>query len=140
MELEELMDMKQTPQRLAIIEYLKENKIHPTAGDVYKAVSERFPTMSFATVYNTLEKLKEKGMLLELSIDPGKKRFDCDLRPHHHFLCIRCREIFDVFKDYHLELPEEEFNGFELVEIHVDFYGICRKCKEMEKKSEDLSQ
>ncbi len=138
MELRELTHMKQTPQRLAIIEYLNENKTHPTAGDVYKAVSERFPTMSFATVYNTLEKLKEKGMVVELSIDTGKKRFDSDLRPHHHLLCIRCREIFDVFQDYQLQLPEDEFKGFELVGIHVDFYGICRRCKDLETKNGDL--
>lgn len=139
MGLNEISDMKQTPQRLAIIEYLTENKTHPTAGDVYKAVSERFPTMSFATVYNTLEKLKEKGMLVELSIDTGKKRFDCDLRPHHHLICIKCREIFDVFKDYNLELPKEEFDGVELVSIHVDFYGICRRCKEIEEKNGDIA-
>ncbi|MCX7966203.1 MAG: transcriptional repressor, partial [Syntrophorhabdaceae bacterium] len=53
MGLNELIDIKQTPQRLAIIEYLNENRTHPTANDVYKAVSEKFPTMSFATVYNT---------------------------------------------------------------------------------------
>ncbi len=132
MDLSEIADIKQTPQRLAIIEYLNDNKVHPSASDVYKAVSEKFPTMSFATVYNTLEKLKEKGLLIELSIDTGKKRFDCDLRPHHHLICIKCREIFDVFGDFDLELPIDEFEGFEIIGIHVDFYGICNKCKEME--------
>lgn len=132
MDISGITDIKQTPQRLAIIEYLNDNRIHPSASDVYKAVSEKFPTMSFATVYNTLEKLKEKGLITELSIDIGKKRFDCDLRPHHHLICVKCREIFDVFSDFNLELPNEEFDGFDIIGNHVDFYGICKECKKME--------
>ena len=50
--------LKLTPQRLAILNYLEGNKEHPSAEDVYKAVSRKFPTMSLATVYNTLESLK----------------------------------------------------------------------------------
>jgi len=138
--LSEIADIKQTPQRLAIIEYLESNKVHPSALDVYKAVSERFPTMSFATVYNTLEKLKEKGLLIELSIDTGKKRFDCDTRPHHHLICVKCREIFDVFTDFILELPEDEFHGFDIIGNHVDFYGICKKCKEIEGSNLELNK
>jgi Fe2+ or Zn2+ uptake regulation protein len=53
--------LKMTPQRIAIIDYLKGNTTHPSALDVYKAVSERFPTMSFTTVYNTLQTLRDKG-------------------------------------------------------------------------------
>ncbi len=132
MDISGITDIKQTPQRLAIIEYLNDNRIHPSASDVYKAVSEKFPTMSFATVYNTLEKLKEKGLVIELSIDMGKKRFDSDLRPHHHLICVKCREIFDVFSDFNLELPKEEFDGFDIIGNHVDFYGICKECKKME--------
>ncbi|MCX8110934.1 MAG: transcriptional repressor [Syntrophorhabdaceae bacterium] len=130
--LSDITDIKQTPQRLAIIEYLELNRVHPSALDVYKAVSEKFPTMSFATVYNTLEKLKEKRLIIELSIDTGKKRFDCDTRPHHHLICVKCREIFDVFTEFILELPEDEFQGFDIIGNHVDFYGICKKCKDIE--------
>lgn len=125
----EKIEIKQTPQRIAILEYLKDNRTHPSASDVYKAVSERFPTMSFATVYNTLEKLKEKGLLTELSIDTGKKRFDFNLEPHHHLICKKCRDIYDIFTNFALDLPEEERHGFDITGNHVDFYGICQKCK-----------
>ena len=46
---------KRTPQRLAILDYLEGNITHPSADDIFKAVSRRFRSMSFATVYNTLE-------------------------------------------------------------------------------------
>ena len=59
----ENIDMKLTPQRLAILDCLDENTSHPSAADVFRAITLNFPTMSIATVYNTLETLKEKGIV-----------------------------------------------------------------------------
>ena len=53
--------VKLTPQRLAIFEYLSRHPGHPTAEEVYRAVLARYPTLSFATVYKTLELLAEMG-------------------------------------------------------------------------------
>jgi Fur family transcriptional regulator, peroxide stress response regulator len=123
--------LRMTPQRIAVFNYLEGNKMHPSAEDVYKAISKKFPTMSFATVYNTLSALKNHGSLLELTIDPDKKRFDPNTSSHHHLMCINCRRILDVQIDYHLTSPDSEF---EIIGNHVEFYGICPKCKG--KKSE----
>jgi Fur family peroxide stress response transcriptional regulator len=124
------MDMKLTPQRLAIIDFLEGNLSHPSASDVFRSISTNFPTMSLATVYNTLETLKEKGLIKELGIDTEKKRFDPNLEPHHHLICVHCREIIDVFSNFSLDLKENEKFGYEITGNHVDFYGICPKCKE----------
>ena len=70
------LGMKLTPQRLSILSYLDGNREHPTAEDIYRKVSRKFPTMSLATVYNTLETLKRQGMLTEITIDPDKRHFD----------------------------------------------------------------
>ena len=51
--------LKLTPQRLAILDYLDKNFDHPTAEDIYADIKDKFPTMSFATVYKTLESLRE---------------------------------------------------------------------------------
>jgi len=121
--------MKQTPQRLAIMEYLEDNKTHPSAADVYRAVSEKFPTMSFATVYNTLDTLKSVGKVRELSIDPEKKRFDPNMAFHHHLMCIKCKCIQDVYGRFDLRLGDHERGEFDIVGNHVEFYGICPACK-----------
>ncbi len=55
------LGIKLTPQRLAILEYLNGNTDHPSAEDIYRTVSKKYPTMSFATVYNTLGTLKTAG-------------------------------------------------------------------------------
>lgn len=121
--------LKLTPQRLAILDYLRDNLEHPSAEEIYKAILERFPTMSFATVYNTLETLREKGALQELTIDPQKKRFDPNPKPHHHLICTRCKRVIDIHIDYRLLVPEEQKNGFEITGNHVEFYGICPDCR-----------
>lgn len=123
------MGIKLTPQRLAILDYLEDNTGHPSADDIFIAVSRKFPTMSFATVYNTLETLRQRGRVLELTIDPDKKRFDPNTEPHHHLICLKCRQIFDIHGQYDLQVSNMEKRDFDIVGNHIEFYGICPKCK-----------
>lgn len=120
---------KLTPQRLAVLEYLENNKEHPSAETVYHHVSIKFPTMSFATVYNTLAALRERGYLLELTIDAEKRRYDPNTEPHHHLICTRCKKITDVHMAYMLQVPEHVRGDFEIRGNHIEFYGICPECQ-----------
>lgn len=122
--------MKLTPQRIAIMEYLQGNEEHPSASDIYRAVSKRFPTMSLATVYNTLKALRTRDSLLELGIDPDKKRFDPNTEPHHHLICTKCRRIVDIRSEFNIGLSDSEKHGFEITGNHVDFYGVCPACSQ----------
>jgi Fur family transcriptional regulator, peroxide stress response regulator len=126
------LGFKLTPQRLAILEYLEGNKEHPSADDIFHAVSKKHPTMSFATVYNTLEVLKQRGHLRELTVDPAKKRFDPNAEPHHHLVCIRCRKTVDIHQEFNLCLSRSERRQFEIIGNHVEFLGLCEKCKKHE--------
>ena len=85
--------------------------------------------MSFATVYNTLETLRRHGQIIELNFDPFKKRFDPDPKPHHHVICVRCQKILDVRNEFSLKPPRIESEEFEIIGSHIEFYGICSKCK-----------
>lgn len=122
--------LKLTPQRLAILKYLEGNTSHPTAEDIFRAIKKRYPTVSFATVYNTISSLKELGEVFELTIDPERKHYDPNTNPHHHVVCTVCEKIGDVFVDYSeaLKLPSEVLGEFTLTGNHVDFYGVCRDC------------
>ena len=121
--------LKLTPQRLAILEYLEDNKDHPSAENIYKVVSKKFPTMSLATVYNTLQTLKKQGLVRELTMDPYKMRFDPQPTPHHHLICIDCRKIIDIHTKFKIGLPKTEGEGFEIIGNHIEFYGRCSNCK-----------
>ncbi len=121
--------LKLTPQRIAVLSYLEGNTRHPSAEDVYRAVAKRFPTMSFATVYNILEALKEKGIIAELSVDPGKKRFDADPAPHHHLVCVNCGTIRDVHRQIPLPPLSGHAAGFTVLRSDITFYGHCPSCR-----------
>jgi Fur family peroxide stress response transcriptional regulator len=121
---------KLTPQRLMILGFLNGNKNHPSAEDIYREVLRIFPNMSLATVYNTLETLKKRGNIAELTIDSNKKRFDPNTEHHHHLICVKCKKIIDIHRDYKLPVSDKEVSGFEVIGNHIEFYGICRECKQ----------
>lgn len=126
--------LKMTPQRIAIISYLEDNKTHPTADDIYRRVKEEYPTISFATVYNTVEALCSLGTLMELSIDSERKHYDPVKEPHHHVICTECGEIADVTIALNSDtidltnLPEGILGGFNVDQVHINLYGICEGC------------
>ncbi|MEW6455696.1 MAG: Fur family transcriptional regulator [Acidobacteriota bacterium] len=124
------INLKATPQRIAIVKFLEGNTSHPSAEDIYNAISKIYPSISFATVYNTLKALHEKGEILELSIDPERKRYDPNVTPHNHFICLLCGKVVDIFNDVNVSL---KLPGYEIKSKHVEFHGFCPKCKEKRK-------
>jgi len=126
--------LKLTPQRIAIFKYLEGNILHPSAEEIYKEVKKKFPTISYATVYNTLDILRRRGIVMELTIDPDRKRYDPNTEPHHHLICVICKKIVDINTNFNVEIPEEQKRGFTVIKNQIEFYGICPECK---KKGKD---
>ena len=129
------LSFKRTPQRLAILEYLEGNTSHPSAEDIYRAVSKKYHSMSFATVYNTLNMLAKAGTIRELTIDPVRKRFDPDISQHHHLMCVLCGKIVDISAGLTVDLPENLAEDFDVLGSHVEFYGHCASCRKKRKAS-----
>jgi len=119
---------KLTPQRIAILEYLEGNTDHPSADDIYKAVSKKFTTMSIATVYTTLAVLKQKGAVIELTADPEKKHYDPTTAAHNHLICISCKRIVDFPGEHRLELSESASRNFTVLKSHLEVQGYCPDC------------
>lgn len=126
------LGIKLTPQRIAILEYLDKNYEHPSAEDIYLKVRKKYPMMSFATVYNTLQALADKGKINELNIDPARRRYDLDTGYHHHLICSGCKKIVDIHADFQVNIPDDEKGSFEIIGNHIEFYGICPVCKDKE--------
>ncbi len=126
---------KRTPQRLAILDYLEGNTSHPSADDIYRAVSKMYQSMSFATVYNTLNTLAGAGAVRELTIDPHRRRYDPDTSMHHHLICISCKKIVDVAEAIPVNLPKGAARDFSVFGTHVEFYGRCAACRKKRKTS-----
>jgi len=119
---------KRTPQRLSILEHLDGNTSHPSAEEIYRVVGKKNPTMSFATVYNTLNSLVQAGAVRELTIDPDRKRYDPDTSIHHHLICLDCRKIVDIPGTIPVEVPRSAVKDFDITGNHIEFYGVCGPC------------
>jgi Fur family iron response transcriptional regulator len=88
--------IRPSAHRLAVAEYVLDTTDHPSAEQVLARVRDRFPLLSRATVYNTLNLFVEKGLLRELVLSEGKVVFDPKLERHHHFIDDETGEIEDV--------------------------------------------
>ncbi len=120
---------KRTPQRLAILDYLTGNTSHPSAEDIFNAVGKKNPSLSFATVYNTVNTLVKAGAIRELTIDPDRKRYDPDTSAHHHLICRRCKHVFDILDDIPVVMPASLAKEFTVTGNHIEFYGECSVCR-----------
>jgi|LAHR01.1.fsa_nt_gb Fur family peroxide stress response transcriptional regulator len=120
-----------TSQRKAIQNYLKNNFSHPTARNIYDALSAKGKgKISLATVYNTLALLKEKGLVREIAIsNSGQKRYDANTTQHAHLICNACGKILDVDLSLHVGIPDERRKGFDIQDSEMNFYGLCSDCK-----------
>lgn len=124
--------LKVTPQRLAILKYLKENRIHPTAEKIYSEIIKEYPAISLTTVYKTLTSFVDTGMVKELDIDPHKMRFDICMDAHDHFHCRVCDNVYDVDYDQsflsgnfpHRKKAEEHY----VETVNVNLKGVCKYC------------
>jgi Fur family peroxide stress response transcriptional regulator len=120
---------RRTPQKMAIQAFLEGNTGHPTAEDIHEALKSRFPTMSLSTVYNTLHGLEREGRIHELALESGRCRFDPEPAPHHHLVCLACRRIVDIERDFPVRLTSREARGFRALHPHIVFYGTCPDCQ-----------
>jgi len=119
--------LKITPQRLAIMKYLDEHRTHPTADRIYIDLKEKNPALSKTTVYNSVETLKEHGIIQSLTISGSESRYDFENKMHHHFLCKKCGIIIDIdIKCPNIGKIIE--SGHNIEEVHGYFKGICKKC------------
>ena len=125
--------LKVTPQRIAIIKHLDGNTVHPAVDDIYREVSRDFPTLSLATVYNTLDTLERIGEVRAICADPNRKHYDPNTSLHHHAICSRCNAIRDVTADYStaLKLPAEVAEVFAVEEAFAYFRGVCEGCSSL---------
>lgn len=129
--------LKLTPQRIAIVQLFAEDLSHPTAQDLFERLRPSFPSMSFATVYNTLDSLARAGLAGTVRL-PGKRgdaaRFDPNTSPHHHAVCDRCGAVIDIAAGS--LAPTQAANariqqsapGFAVRAVERTYLGLCAAC------------
>jgi len=122
--------LKITPQRMAILSELTDNRDHPTADAIYQRIKQKLPNISFDTVNRTLITLAKNGVIKHAE-GQGAKRYDPMTEPHHHFHCIVCNKIIDFMnKEYDkIKLPASITKKHQVLDQKIVLDGICQNCK-----------
>jgi Fe2+ or Zn2+ uptake regulation protein len=121
--------LRRTPQRLAIVRAFVDDPTHPTAQQIFDRLKRSMPTMSFATVYNTLAALEKAGSCRVLRVhDDGSARFDPRVDPHDHAICDRCGAVRDLESKPRKAPSVELEDGFHVRAVERVYRGLCAEC------------
>jgi Fe2+ or Zn2+ uptake regulation protein len=129
--------LKVTPQRMAIVREVAGDESHPSAQELFERLRRMLPTMSFATVYNTLSALCDAGLGGQLALAPGSTRFDPNTQPHDHVVCDACGAVRDVPPPSSEAASSGDGGralasaapGFSLRAVERIFRGLCVHCR-----------
>lgn len=122
--------LRVTNQRREIFRAVASSRIHPSAETVFLQVRKTVPNVSLDTVYRTLSSLEQMELLSRVGAS-CKERFDGDMRPHAHFVCTECGEVYDIFtpQDALFNAPREACEWGDVKRVNVQFRGICKRCR-----------
>ncbi|WP_084661606.1 Fur family transcriptional regulator [Sulfobacillus thermosulfidooxidans] len=121
-----------TPQRLAVFESIAALD-HPAADDIYDRLRHSHSAMSVATVYNTVERLVQEGLVRVIMVE-GKRRYDLRLDRHDHLLCQVCHRLEDCPDDCPsagIAVPKEllvKGQTWQINQHTVILEGVCPDC------------
>lgn len=119
-----LYGIQPSAQRVAVAEFVLHTDEHPSADVVWRRVRERFPWISRATVYNTLNLFVDKGLLRRLHLTEDSVVFDCRTDTHHHFIDETTGAIHDVPWDEIQVCNVQALRGFEVHDYQVVMRGV----------------
>lgn len=119
-----------TKQREVVLGVIRDSMTHLTANEVFAAAKDRLPSISFATVYNSLRFLKDAGHIAEIQFGNGASRFDRMTSRHDHALCTKCGALVDIEIKLPPRLTQEaaEKSQFKPESLEFTLRGICPDC------------
>lgn len=125
--------LKNTEGRNRILEVLHNNDQPLSVEDILKRLEKHTPDI--VTVYRTLETLKNKKLLSEVTFKDGISRFEIvssDGEHCHHAVCTSCgvaEHIHDEGLEKALNSVSSHLKLFKNVNEHsLEFFGVCKKC------------
>jgi Fur family peroxide stress response transcriptional regulator len=120
-----------TTQRQVVLRVVNESHHHPTASQVFEEARSLLPTISYATVYNSLRFLKQAGLVREISFGNAASRYDRETDRHDHAICTRCGTLvdFDMSEAADLMRRAARRTRFKAESIHLTLTGLCPECR-----------
>ncbi len=126
----EIQEPAMTRQREVVLQVIRDAAGHLTANEVFDNAKRLLPTISFATVYNSLRYLKDTGHIAEIQFGNGASRFDRMTHRHDHAICTKCGTLVDIEMKHPAELMRTaaKYSHFKPVSLEFTLRGICPEC------------
>ncbi len=122
------MERRLTRQRETILNILKDRYDHPTADQLFLEIRRVIPRISLGTVYRNLDVLRQAGWVRVVVMPGEPRRYDCNIVPHHHFLCTDCGKIYDFSSSSGSGTDSVLLPGFTISKQSVEWEGVCAEC------------
>ncbi len=121
--------MNYSKQRETILDTLREYTVHPSAEQLYEKVHSKDKTISKGTLYRNLNQLAASGIIKKIDGLDTSAHFDHNTHEHYHFICNRCKKIYDIEKE-DVKIPEiKQKDEFIITNHDIIFKGICKECR-----------
>ena len=73
----------------------------------------------------------------KLDVGQSTVHFDADLSAHHHFICNRCQQVFDIAYTENISKEVQKQTEHKIEKVELVFSGVCKKCLEIQKMEEN---
>lgn len=130
MNVKDIRELGLTKQREVVLQVIRDAHEHLTANEVFVNAKQLLPSISFATVYNSLRYLKEAGHIAEIQFGNGASRFDRMTSRHDHAICTKCGKLVDIEMEHPQELMDmaASFSSFKPESLEFTLRGLCPDC------------
>ena len=130
MEVKSIQELGLTRQREVVLRVIRDAHEHLTANEVFGRAKDLLPSISFATVYNSLRYLKDAGHIAEISFGNGASRFDRITHRHDHAICTSCGKLVDIEMEHPAELVKKAArqSKFRPESLEFTLRGLCPEC------------
>jgi Fur family ferric uptake transcriptional regulator len=120
---------RHTSQRVAIEASLRSAQRPLSPGEILDLAKHESPTINLATVYRTLKRLAEGGLIRAVELPGEPSRYElAGLPHHHHFRCDECNRVYDVPGKCPSGLADGLPKGFRVRDHEVVLVGTCAEC------------
>ncbi|MEY3298402.1 MAG: Ferric uptake regulation protein [Cyanobacteriota bacterium] len=127
---------RMTPQRETMLKTFQNlpEGTHLSAEDLCALLEKDGEPISLSTIYRNLKLMARMGILRELELAEGQKRYEINQpapHHHHHLICVRCNKTIEFKNDSVLKVGAKtaDRSGYHLLDCQLLIHGICPPCQ-----------